>query len=154
MDIQLDQAETAPLWSQVKATALRLENSADVRQCLTQFAVEAKMEAGSIVTGVGSLSQVALRLAGKKQAELLAGSYELLSLHGTLGAGGVHLHMMVADETGKCLGGHVMEGCIVRTTLELVIFSLVDARFERRLDPRTGFLELEVRSAGAQKFSS
>ncbi|MDB4650386.1 hypothetical protein OAE37_01350 [Pirellulaceae bacterium] len=52
------------------------------------------------------------------------------------------------------VGGHTAEGCIVQTTLELVIFSLVDARFERRLDPRTGFLELEVRSAGAPKFGS
>lgn len=41
-----------------------------------------------------------------------------------LDATGEHLHLAVSDENGIMCGGHMMPGCTVRTTLELVIGEL------------------------------
>ena len=38
----------------------------------------------------------------------------------TLSPDGAHLHGSVADANGEVMGGHVMPGCIVRTTAEVV----------------------------------
>ena len=45
----------------------------------------------------------------------LAGLLELLALSGTLSVDGPHLHGSVADALGRVNGGHVMNGCVVRT---------------------------------------
>lgn len=47
---------------------------------------------------------------------------------------------------GKTLGGHVMDGCIVRTTLEIVLIDLPEMRFSREKDPKTGYEELVIKS--------
>lgn len=41
-------------------------------------------------------------------------------------------------------GGHVKEGCIGRTTVEIVIVRLERLRFAREPDPATGYPELRV----------
>ncbi len=33
----------------------------------------------------------------------------------------IHAHIVVSDETGRCYGGHMMNGCKVSVTAELVI---------------------------------
>ena len=38
----------------------------------------------------------------------------------------VHAHMIVADSTGRCYGGHLLEGCQVSVTIELFIHETVD----------------------------
>ena len=43
------------------------------------------------------------------------------SLTGTLSPTGHHLHMSISDRDCRTYGGHVLEGCIVRTTAELVL---------------------------------
>jgi uncharacterized protein len=63
-----------------------------------------------------------------------------------LSADGAHLHMSVADAHGRIVGGHVARGCVVRTTVELVVVSLPDFQFSRELDSDTGYLELQIRS--------
>jgi hypothetical protein len=73
---------------------------------------------------------------------------EIVSLSGTIASfGGSHLHLSVADSSGRVLGGHVKEGCIVHTTVELVIGVLEGYAFHREIDPDTGFPELVVNPA-------
>lgn len=43
------------------------------------------------------------------------------------------------------MGGHLKEGCIVRTTCELVICILEETIFERQPDDITGFDELVIK---------
>ncbi|HWT39214.1 MAG TPA: DUF296 domain-containing protein, partial [Paraburkholderia sp.] len=44
-------------------------------------------------------------------------------------------------------GGHVARGCIVRTTVEILLALLPHHVFSRAPDPQTGFMELFIRNA-------
>lgn len=139
-----DDSTHAP--SNVEAFSLRLKAGEDIRRRLTQTANQFPIDAGCVASAVGSLTHANIRLAGSSDGFRLAGPLEVLSINGTVGSGGVHLHMMVSDSSGKCVGGHILEGCVVNTTLELVILKLADHQFDRIADPSTGFLELKIRN--------
>jgi uncharacterized protein len=103
------------------------------------------LEAACILTGVGSLTDAALRLAGRSQPTLYQGRFEIVSLVGTLSKNGLHLHMAIADDQGQVIGGHVMTGCLIYTTAELVIGVLDEVSFGREPDVATGFYELVIK---------
>jgi predicted DNA-binding protein with PD1-like motif len=48
----------------------------------------------------------------------------------------VHAHMIVADDKGKCYGGHLLPGCTVSVTIELFI-NEVEANLRRSKDATT-----------------
>jgi predicted DNA-binding protein with PD1-like motif len=125
---------------------LRLKPGDDLRAALeASFAQLARMHgiaAACIVSAVGSLSQAMLRFAEKPGASAIPGPLELLMLSGTFSADGAHLHGTVADAQGTVKGGHIMPGCIVRTTCEVVIALLPEWEFRRVLDVATGDREL------------
>ena len=124
--------------------SLRLKPGEDVRQELESLAIRERISAGVVLSAVGSLSEVCLRFADSDTLTELEGKHEVLTLSGTLGADGVHLHMTVANSQGECTGGHVVYGCQVYTTLELVIVSIPEVRFRRVFDETTGSKELSV----------
>jgi len=100
------------------------------------------IRAACVVSAIGSLSRAVLRYANEPAGSVIDGPLELLTLAGTLGAGGVHLHASVSDAEGRVYGGHLMPGCTVRTTAEIVLGLLPNHLFERVPDPATGYLEL------------
>ena len=125
---------------------LRLSPGDDLRAVLESAFAELSRKHGiaaaCIVSAVGSLSQAMVRYADKPGASNITGPLELLMLSGTLSADGAHLHGSVADANGEVRGGHIMPGCIVRTTAEVVIALLPGWEFRRELDAATGFNEL------------
>ncbi len=123
---------------------LRLRPGQDLRESLERFARLRRIRAGVVLSAVGSLCDPSLRLADNGQATLLAGNFEIVSLVGTLSRAGAHLHMAIADRTGAVVGGHLVRGCAVRTTAEIVIAELPGSRFARRFDPETGYRELVI----------
>lgn len=135
----------------LELVALRLPPGTDVRQGLKTFAQQELIRAGVIVGAVGSLSTVCLRFAGQDSHTTLNGKHEILTLSGTLGTDGVHLHMTVANSQGECIGGHVVNGCQIYTTLELVIATLPNIQFQRLFDPVTGCRELSVKMLGKEE---
>jgi predicted DNA-binding protein with PD1-like motif len=98
-----------------------------------------------VLQGIGSLSVAQLRLAGATQSTELRGDLEILTLAGSLSPDGAHLHIAVADAQGRVLGGHVMAGCLVRTTVEVLLALLPEHRFAREQDAASGFRELVIR---------
>ncbi len=129
---------------------LRLGPGDDLRASLeAAFAALGKehgIAAACIVSAVGSLSNAVLRYADKPSGSETGGPLELLMLSGTLSADGAHLHGSVADSQGQVKGGHIMQGCIVRTTAEVVIALLPGWEFRRELDAATGYKELAART--------
>lgn len=129
---------------------LRLAPGDDLRASLefsfAELARQHGIQAACIVSAVGSLSRAVLRYADKPSGSDINAPLELLMLSGTLSPDGAHLHASVADEQGEVKGGHLMPGCIVRTTAEVVIALLPGWQFRRELDQATGFNELTVRS--------
>lgn len=124
---------------------LRLPPGADLRAALDAALRESGQAAGFVVAGLGSLQGATLRLAGAEALLKLEGDLELLSLTGTLSPDGSHLHASVATAEGRVFGGHVMPGCPVRTTAELLIAWLPAWRFAREFDAATGYAELQIR---------
>ena len=90
-----------------------------------------------------SLERAVLRLADERVKEV-QGPYEIVSLAGTLCPDGSHLHISLADRSGRAYGGHVKNGCMVNTTAEIAIVDLRQLKFSRKRDDRTGFDELVV----------
>ena len=95
------------------------------------------------------LAQICLRLANatatnKNETVSLQERFEIVSLTGTVSRHGCHLHMALADHQGNVVGGHVLEGCEVFTTAEIVIGECVNHVFSREHDEETGFDELVV----------
>ena len=129
---------------QLRIHAARLLPGQDLRQEIERLCVLAGVRAGFVLSAVGSLKKVTLRLANQKDTHTLEGHFEIVSLTGTTGPDGVHLHMAVSDEKGVTTGGHVVEGCIVFTTVELVIGSATGLIFHRETDARTTFKELSI----------
>ncbi len=108
---------------------------------------EKHLRAGFIITTVGSLRQAAIRLADQSSATQFDGKFEIVSLVGTLGQDGVHLHISISDNTGKTIGGHLVEGCVIYTTAEIVIGETRGLVFSREKDAETGYQELRIRNA-------
>jgi len=117
--------------------AFRLKPGADLKKSIQEFIKEHHLKACWMVTCVGSLTQYQLRMANQPDTSKGSGHFEIVSLNGTLSENGSHLHMSVSDSTGKTTGGHLMEGCIVYTTAEIVIQSDSSMVFRREKDGTT-----------------
>ena len=123
---------------------VRLAPGQDVRAALAAILHEQGISAAFVLQGIGSLDQVRLRLAGASSASVYAGDWEILTLAGSLSPDGPHLHMSIADASGRVLGGHVMAGCRIRTTAEILLALLPAHRFSREHDAASGYTELVV----------
>ncbi|MBC6606363.1 DNA-binding protein [Hymenobacter sp. BT188] len=134
----------AALSSPMRTYALRLAPGQDLRQQLQVFAQANQIKAATIVTGVGSLTTVKLRLANQPGPTEYKGHFEVVSLVGTLSINGSHLHLAVADSTGRTIGGHLVDGNLVYTTMELVVGVLEELDFRRETDPVSTYQELVV----------
>jgi predicted DNA-binding protein with PD1-like motif len=128
----------------MKVVPLRVSPGDDLRLSLEAWLAQQLEPAGCMLSAVGSLSVVQLRLAGQRKSTTITGDLEILSLAVTLSPDGVHLHIAVADSSGTVIGGHLCAGSLVRTTAELVVGLLPEWRFCRELDPATGYAELQI----------
>jgi uncharacterized protein len=129
----------------MRTIAVRLRPGADLKGELLALAARERVRAGWVLTCVGSLSRVRLRLAGGAEHATWEDAFEIVALTGTLSQDGGHLHLAVADHHGRTVGGHLTEGCTVRTTAEVVVAADDRLLFAREHDPATGYDELVVR---------
>jgi uncharacterized protein len=125
---------------------IRLRPHEDLRQSCIRFASQNNLQAAAIITCVGSLEHVYLRMAGKKNETVFQGKYEIVSLVGTVAADYAHLHLSMSDSEGVVTGGHLLNGSLVYTTAELVLVHFPAVTFERHPDPAYGYRELVVKA--------
>lgn len=128
----------------MKTLVTRLRSGQDLLDSIQKLVNANNVRAGVILSGVGSLKTSNIRVAviEGKVTYINPVNLEIDSLHGTVSTNGCHLHITVSDVKGKAMGGHVKNGCIVRTTCEIVIGILDDITFNRETDQETGFDEL------------
>ncbi|HEY9616814.1 MAG TPA: PPC domain-containing DNA-binding protein [Microcoleaceae cyanobacterium] len=124
--------------------AIRLKPNQDLKPSLKEFAQIHQLQAGCVLSAIGSLKTATLRFADQPTSTVLTGRFEILSLQGTLSVNGLHLHLAIADATGQTIGGHIDSGCIIYTTAEIIVGELSHVRFCRTLDLQTGCLELDI----------
>ena len=128
----------------MKVFALRLQRNEDLKQSLTKFVKTNHLQSGFILTAVGSFQQVTLRFAGHPYGQAFKSQFQLISLVGTLSLNRVHLHLAVADASGKIIGGHLMKGCIIYKNAEIIIGCADEGKSFKTLNENIGANELEV----------
>ncbi len=122
----------------------RLTQGADLKIAVQELVNKHRISAGSLVSCVGSLSRINLRLAGAETTLVTESSFEIVSIMGTLTPDHQHIHIAVADGKGHVFGGHVLEGNIVDSTAEVIIHSYPQLSFSRAFDSSTGYTELVI----------
>ena len=122
----------------------RLLPGEDLRGGIQRYADQHDIEAGYMITCVGSLTDWNLRFANQERGTTGSGYFEIVSLLGMVSTHGSHLHLSIADSTGGMIGGHLLEGNRVYTTAEIVIGESTGHRFLREADGSTGYKELSV----------
>jgi predicted DNA-binding protein with PD1-like motif len=128
----------------MQVSLIRLQPMEDLKKSLENFVKENQIEAAIVLTCVGSLQASHLRLANQPQGTIFEGKQEIVSLVGTLALSGSHLHLSISDSTGRTIGGHLLEGCLVYTTAEIAIGILPQLRFTRELDTISTYKELNI----------
>jgi predicted DNA-binding protein with PD1-like motif len=129
----------------VKIHAFRLKPGHDLKQEIITYVQKHKIEAGWIMTCVGSVTQYNLRFANMPDGKKANGHFEIVSLVGTVSINGSHLHMSVSDSTGATIGGHLLDNNLIYTTAEIVIGEGKQLVFTREKDGTTPWEELQVK---------
>ncbi len=126
----------------------RLRPGNDLRQELNKMARDNDLVAGVVLSLVGSLREANLRFADHETGTVIYGPLEIVSATGTIGTAGLHVHISVSDRHGRTTGGHMLDGCYVFTTCEVVMMNVsAEWKFEQEFDEETGYPELrEVKS--------
>lgn len=131
----------------MKVHVFRLFPGQDIKTELKKFAQTKHLSAGIILTAVGCVTKATMRMAGAtpdhQEVKTFDEDMEVVSLVGTLSLNDTHIHISCSRKDGATFGGHIKEGCIVGTTMEIAIGELLDWEFSTELDKATGFEELK-----------
>ena len=125
--------------------AIRLQPGQDLKSAIQEFVTDNGMEAGWILSCVGSLTQYNLRFANQVSGQEGKGFFEIISLNGTVSVQGCHLHIALSEPNGSLTGGHLLNGCTIYTTAEIIIAESHELIFTREIDGSTNWKELQIR---------
>ena len=128
----------------ITSHAIRLKPGDDLREKIENYILQNDINAGWVVTCAGSLTDYNIRFANQEKGSTGKGHFEIVSLTGTTSKNGSHLHISISESIGKTIGGHLLKGCIVYTTAEIIIQSASDLNFKREKDGSTPWDELQI----------
>jgi hypothetical protein len=128
----------------MQAITFRLKPGQDLFDEIEAVVAHKNIEAGCVLSAVGSLVHATLRFANREQYSQFGGHFEIVSMTGTVSIHGSHLHISISDGEGKTIGGHLESGCKVYTTAEMVIGIFDDVVYKRELAEDSGYDELVV----------
>ncbi len=124
--------------------AFQIKPGQDLKQAIQKLVMANQIKAGWISACVGSLTNYTIRFANQPNGSSGNGHFEIVSVAGTVSINGSHLHISISDSTGKTIGGHLMDGCAIYTTAEMVILSSNDLVFKREKGGSMPWEELRV----------
>lgn len=129
----------------MKSHTFRLKPKQDLFDSIGAFVKHNNIEAGCILSSVGSLTHATLRLANRDHYNEYVGHFEIVSMTGTVSIHGSHLHIAISDGDGGTIGGHLVSGCKIYTTAEIVIAEFEDVVYKREMfENDSGYEELVV----------
>jgi predicted DNA-binding protein with PD1-like motif len=130
----------------MKTYTFRLKPGQDLFDSILAFIADRKIEAGCVLSSVGSLTHATLRLANREHFNKYEGHFEIVSMTGTAAVSGSHIHISISDGDGVTIGGHLVSGCKIYTTAEIVLAVFDDVVYSRELlEDDSGYEELVVR---------
>jgi predicted DNA-binding protein with PD1-like motif len=128
----------------MQVITFRLKPEQDLFNGIEAVVAEKKIEAGCVLSAVGSLTHAKLRFANRDFHSDYDGHFEIVSMTGTVSVHGSHLHIAISDGEGKTIGGHLVPGCKIYTTAEMVLGVLEDVVYKREFAVDSGYEELVV----------
>lgn len=123
----------------------RLHRGDDLLLSIRQIAKDEKILAGIVLSAVGCILHGKVRDASGVTIKPIEEHCEIVSLNGTVSEKRCHLHIALSKEDLSTVGGHLVEGCIINTTCELVIGVLDSWQIDTEFDRETGYDELIFR---------
>lgn len=122
----------------------RLKPGQDLFDAIDDYVRGHAIEAGCVLSSVGSLTHATLRLANRSSFDEYEGHFEIVALNGTVSLHGSHLHISISDGDGRTIGGHLVSGCKIYTTAEMVLAAFEDVIYRREFAEDSGYEELAV----------
>ncbi len=122
----------------------RLHRGDDLCTSIQNFAAERHIAAGYIACSVGCVTQARIRDASGVNIRTIDEHMEIVSITGTVSERRCHIHITFSKEDMSTIGGHLVEGCIINTTAEIVIVQLDGLYFDKTFDEETGYHELDI----------
>ena len=125
-----------------KIVLARLYEDEDLLESITRQSKKSQVKTGFFLL-IGTLKKAKLGFyrEGQYQPIEIAGPLEITSCAGNVsikeGEPFTHAHISVSNDKGEVFGGHVLPGCIVAATAELVLVEAEGVDLERRLDEET-----------------
>jgi len=129
----------------MKTYGIRLRRGTDLLEEIEKFCTEKKIKAGVLLSGVGCVTRARIRDASGVTIVSVDEPMEIVSLMGTVSAKRCHLHVSFSKEDLSVIGGHLVKGCIINTTCELVIGEMAGYEFDVEFDEETSYDELIMR---------
>ena len=129
----------------MKTYAVRLRRGSDLLRSIEAFCAERGIKAGVLLSGVGCVTKARVRDASGVTIVDIDEPMEIVSLMGTVSETRCHLHIAFSKEDLSVVGGHLVEGCIINTTCELVIGEQEGYVYDVEFDEETGYDELIIR---------
>lgn len=129
----------------MRSFTIRLKPGQDLFDSIEEVVKQNNFEAGCVLSGVGSLTHATLRLANRNDYKEYEGHFEIVSITGTVSKHGSHIHIAISDGDGVTIGGHLVSGCKIYTTAEIVLAVFDDVSYKRELfENDSGYEELVV----------
>ena len=129
-------------------SSFTLKAGTEIVGALIKYVAENDIQAASVLTCVGGMQHVKLRMPGATKTNQdirdFDAPFEIVSLVGTITKDSCHLHVSLSDPEGTVIGGHLKEG-VVRQVAEVVIADDQSVTYSREFDPSSGFRELVIK---------
>ena len=104
----------------MRVRQVQLDAGADVRRSLEDLAHHEKAQ-GFVLSVVGNMGQVTFACPGRTSPTVLSGELEIITLQGTIGPQGVHLHLSFSDGDCQVWGGHLEHGSLILRGADLLV---------------------------------
>ncbi len=127
----------------------RLEPEEDILHSIEKVATEKNIQSGYL-SMIGAVAGVHLGYFDREEKnykdftvdedlEIVSGTGNITKYDNNYV---IHAHLIAADQTGRCYGGHLLEGCKVSVTIELIITEIPE--LIRSIDEVTGLKLLGI----------
>ncbi|MBE5936377.1 MAG: DNA-binding protein [Lachnospiraceae bacterium] len=129
----------------MKTYGVRLKRGVDLLESIEKFCIQNNIKAGVLLSGVGCVTKARIRDASGVNIVEVEELLEIVSLMGTVSEKRCHLHVSFSKEDLSVIGGHLVKGCIINTTCELVIGEMDNYEYDVKFDEETGYDELIIK---------
>ena len=129
----------------MKSHCFRLKYGEDILIELKKYLSSNNIKAAVLLSSVGCVTKARIRDASGVSIKEIEENMEIISITGTLSKERCHLHIALSKEDLSTIGGHMVEGCLVNTTTEIVLLELKAFEFGSEFDESTGYDELAIK---------